>query len=93
MRASCVYQRVRHLYYDGEGVNKSLEEAYIWYQVAQCAGNHRVASLAVYVASKLMKHTNFTKKEPLAPVRTPSKASSRLPAMISNKFVIRPTVW
>jgi len=44
-----------HLYYDGDGVNKSLEEAYVWYQVAQCAGNHSVDSLVDYLGSKLMK--------------------------------------
>jgi TPR repeat protein len=42
-----------HLYYDGDGVSKSLEEAYVWYQVAQCAGNHEVDSLVNYLDSKL----------------------------------------
>ena len=44
-----------HLYYDGEGVNKSLEEAYVWYGVAQCAGNHKVDSLVNYLNTKLIK--------------------------------------
>jgi TPR repeat protein len=46
-------EEIGHQYYDGEGVNKSLEEAYVWYQVAQCAGNHKVASLVNYLDSKL----------------------------------------
>ena len=44
-----------HLYYDGDGVNKSLEEAYVWYLVAQYAGNHRVDSLVDYLGFKLTK--------------------------------------
>ena len=44
-----------HLYYDGDGVSKSLEEAYVWYQVAQCAGNHNVDSLLDFLGSKLMQ--------------------------------------
>ena len=44
-----------HLYYDGDGVGKSLEEAYVWYQVAQCAGNHRVDSLVNHLDSRLIK--------------------------------------
>jgi len=44
-----------HHYYDGDGVNKSREEAYVWYQVAQYAGNHRVDSLVSYLNTKLMK--------------------------------------
>ena len=44
-----------HLYYDGDGVGKSLEEAYVWYQVAQCAGNHRVGSLVNHLDSRLIK--------------------------------------
>jgi len=31
-----------HHYYDGDGVNKNQEEAYVWYRVAQCSGNHKV---------------------------------------------------
>ena len=42
-----------HLYYDGEGVKKSLKEAYVWYRIAQCAGNHNVDSLVNYLDSKL----------------------------------------
>jgi TPR repeat protein len=42
-----------HLYYDGEGVKKSLKEAYVWYRVAQCAGNHKVDTLVNYLDSKL----------------------------------------
>jgi len=48
-----------HLYYDGEGVNKSLEEAYVWYRVAQCAGNHKVDSLVNYLNTKLMNTTRL----------------------------------
>ena len=44
-----------HLYYDGDGVTKNIEEAYVWYQVAQCAGNHRVDSLVNYLNTKLIK--------------------------------------
>ena len=46
-----------HLYYDGDGVTKNIEEAYVWYQVAQCAGNHRVDSLIRYLDTKLIKST------------------------------------
>jgi TPR repeat protein len=46
-------EEIGHQYYDGEGVSKSLEEAYVWYQVAQCAGNHEVDSLVNYLDSKL----------------------------------------
>ena len=46
-----------HCYYDGDGdgVNKSPDEAYVWYRVAQCAGNSNVDSLVNYLSSKLMK--------------------------------------
>ena len=44
-----------HHYYDGDGVNKSLEEAYVWYKVAQCAGNHSVDSLVDHLGSKLVR--------------------------------------
>ena len=44
-----------HQYYDGEGVNKNREEAYVWYRVAQCAGNHNVDSLVNYLGSTLVK--------------------------------------
>jgi len=44
-----------HQYYDGDGVNKSLEEAYVWYRVAQCAGNHNVDSLVNCLNTKLIK--------------------------------------
>jgi len=43
-----------HQYYDGDGVIKNIEEAYVWYQVAQCAGNHRVDSLVNCLNTKLM---------------------------------------
>ena len=46
-----------HLYYDGDGVKKSLEEAYVWYAVAQFSGNHRVDCLVNYLNSRLMKPT------------------------------------
>ena len=42
-----------HQYYDGEGVSKSLEEAYVWYRVAQCTGNNNVDSLINYLDFKL----------------------------------------
>ena len=42
-----------HQYYDGEGVSKSLEEAYVWYRVAQYTGNNNVDSLVNYLDSKL----------------------------------------
>lgn len=44
-----------HCYYDGDGVNKSPEEAYVWYRVAQCAGNRNVDCLINYLSSKLTK--------------------------------------
>jgi hypothetical protein len=46
-----------HLYYDGDGVNKSLEEAYVWYTVAQFSGNHSVDCLVNYLNSRLIKST------------------------------------
>ena len=42
-----------HCYYDGDGVTRSTEEAYVWYRVAQWAGNHEVDSLVNYLDSKL----------------------------------------
>ena len=48
-------EEIGHQYYDGDGVNKSLEEAYVWYLVAQCAGNHNVDSLLDFLGSKLMQ--------------------------------------
>ena len=44
-----------HQYYDGDGVNKSLEETYVWCKVAQFAGNHNVDSLVNYLGSTLVK--------------------------------------
>ena len=44
-----------HLYYAGDSVSKSLEEAYVWYRVAQCAGNHNVDSLVNCLNTKLIK--------------------------------------
>jgi len=44
-----------HLYYDGDGVTKNTEEAYVWYKIAQYSGNHTVESLVNYVDSKLIK--------------------------------------
>ena len=44
-----------HQYYDGEGVKKSLKEAYVWYRIAQCAGNHSVDSLVDYIDATLTK--------------------------------------
>ena len=46
-----------HQYYDGEGVKKSLKEAYVWYRIAQCAGNHSVDSLVDYISTTLTKST------------------------------------
>ena len=42
-------------YYDGNGVSKNLKEAYVWYRVAQCAGNHNVDSLVDCLGSTLVK--------------------------------------
>jgi TPR repeat protein len=47
-----------HLYYDGDGVIKSLEESYVWYRVAQFSGNHSVDSLVNYLNSRIMKSTS-----------------------------------
>jgi len=44
-----------HQYYDGDGVNKNREEAYVWYRVAQCAGNHKVDSLVDHLGSTLLR--------------------------------------
>ena len=44
-----------HCYYDGDGVTKDTEEAYVWYVVAQCAGNHRVDTLVNHLDSQLIK--------------------------------------
>ena len=44
-----------HQYYDGDGVTKNIEEAYVWYRVAQCAGNHEVDSLVNYLGPTLVK--------------------------------------
>ena len=44
-----------HQYYDGDGVTKNIKEAYVWYRVAQCAGNHNVDSLVNYLGSTLVK--------------------------------------
>ena len=44
-----------HLYYDGDGDNKNLEEAYVWYRIAQCAGNRGVGSLVDYLDATLTK--------------------------------------
>ena len=44
-----------HQYYHGDGVNKSFEEAYVWYRVAQCAGNHKVDPLVNYLGSSLLR--------------------------------------
>jgi hypothetical protein len=44
-----------HLYYDGDGVIKNREEVYVWYRVAQCAGNHKVDSLVSYLDATLKK--------------------------------------
>jgi TPR repeat protein len=46
-----------HLYYDGDGVIKNREEAYVWYQIAQLSGNHSVDCLINYLNSRLMKST------------------------------------
>ena len=48
-------EEIGHQYYDGDGVNKSREEAYVWYRVAQCAGNHDVDSLVNCLNTKLIK--------------------------------------
>ena len=57
----CAYplsiEEYAHLYYDGDGVNKSLEEAYVWYTVAQLSGNHSVDCLVNYLNSRLIKST------------------------------------
>jgi len=44
-----------HQYYDGDGVNKNREKAYVWYRVAQCAGNHKVDSLVDHLGSTLLR--------------------------------------
>ena len=46
-----------HLYHPGDGVNKNVEEAYVWYRIAQCAGNRSVDSIVSHLGSKLMTST------------------------------------
>jgi TPR repeat protein len=57
----CAYplstEEYAHLYYDGDGVNKNLEEAYVWYTVAQFSSNHSVDCLVNFLNSRLMKST------------------------------------
>jgi len=48
-------EEMGHFYYDGEGDNKNLEETYVWYCIAQCAGNRSVDSLVKYLDTKLTK--------------------------------------
>ena len=47
-------EEVDHQHYDGDGVTKSIKEIYVWYRVAQCAGNHNVGSLVNYLNTKLI---------------------------------------
>ncbi len=42
-------------YYDGDGVAKDLEEAYVWYKVAQCAGVNQVDDLVDSIGPTLTK--------------------------------------
>ena len=42
-------------HYDGDGLAKDLEEAYVWYKVAQCAGDNQVGGLVDYIGSTLAK--------------------------------------
>ena len=44
-----------HLYYDGDGVAKDTQEAYVWYKVAQCAGDNQVGGLVDCIGSTLAK--------------------------------------
>ena len=44
-----------HQHYDGDGVSKNIEEAYVWYRIAKYAGNHKVDSLVNYLGSKLVR--------------------------------------
>jgi hypothetical protein len=48
-----------HLYYDGEGVKKSLKEAYVWYRIAQCAGNNNVDSLVNHLNTRIIRATRL----------------------------------
>jgi hypothetical protein len=40
-------------YYDGDGVSKSLEEAYVWYKVAEGAADSQVGGLVDSIGSTL----------------------------------------
>lgn len=40
-------------YYDGDGVAKDTQEAYVWYKVAQCAGDNQVGGLVDPIGSTL----------------------------------------
>jgi TPR repeat protein len=44
-----------HLLYDGDGAIKNREEAYVWYRIAQYAGNHKVDSIVTYLDATLKK--------------------------------------
>jgi TPR repeat protein len=46
-----------HLFYDGDGVIKNGDEAYVWYRIAQFSGNHGVDCLVNYLNSRIMKST------------------------------------
>ena len=59
-----------HQYYDGDGVNKSLEEAYVWYKVAQFAGNHNVDSLVNYLGSTVVKSKCLKLSSRVKPIYT-----------------------
>lgn len=48
-----------HCHYDGYGVNKNIEEAYVWYKVAQYSGNHLVDGLVKYLDSNVVKKKSF----------------------------------
>tara|TARA_B110000908_G_C10145585_1_gene398884 strand:+ start:678 stop:956 length:279 start_codon:yes stop_codon:yes gene_type:complete len=42
-------------FFDGDGVARDIEEAYVWYQVALCAGDNQVGGLVDYIGSTLAK--------------------------------------
>ena len=59
MRASPAYRRDRPPVLDGDRATKNVQEVYVWYGVAQYAGNLKVDSLVGYLNTKLIKPQRF----------------------------------
>jgi len=59
MRVPPVYRRDRPPVLDGDRATKNVQKVYVWYGVAQYAGNLRVDSLVGYLNTKLIKSQYF----------------------------------